>query len=436
MSTFGDLPDETIATIFAFLNPFECWSCRRVTTSWRGQLVGCAAISWSVPCSTHASSNNTTIEGVLLKVHRSYTDDDSCSGNDHHDDASHSHEASSPPRQHRTSNLSVSPTRTKGQLSEPRVCSSNSHNLSEERVEFGAKGKIVAFRMDRSKNRTLSGIPWDTLDLAISSCLMTRLITMQPLPNTASVPSRKRTRPLFKRIVSLADLSGVEHLRWLSLRGCNHLQELYLPPGLEGLDVSSCSSLTKVVFPLSQKKKFKALNLRGCRSLEPQGGTRLFGSATPDVMRHIKELDMSSCKRLDTIAIADAIRMTLALESLSLRYVATNTIIPALAESEASKTTLRFLDVSFSEDLGDAACEALVNSAIHLERLNLRACKNVSAALYNTIPIWLQNRSNDDSVSTPFTCNTSMTSSSSQTSRRKGDVMFQFSRSNMKRTDT
>lgn len=145
---------------------------------------------------------------------------------------------------------------------------------------------------------------------------------------------------------------------------------------------------------------------------------------------------MSSAKRLDNIIIADAIRMTVALESLSLRYVATSTIILALTESEASKTSLRYLDVSFSEDLKDEACEALVNSAIHLERFNLRACGNVSAALYNNIPVWLQNRQNDN-ASTPFTGNSSTTASSSQLSRRKGDVMFQFSSlSNMKRNDT
>lgn len=234
----------------------------------------------------------------------------------------------------------------------------------------------------------------------------------------------------------MADLSGIEHLKWLSLRGCNHLQELYVPPGLEGLDVSSCSSLKKLVFPLGPKRKLKALNLRGCRSLEPLGGTRLFGSATADVMCHIKELDMSCCKRLDATVMADAIRMTVALESVSLRYVATSTIIQALAESDAAKTSLRYLDVSFSEELGDEACEALVNSAIHLERCNLRACRNVSAALYNGIPVLLQNRQNM-SVSAHLPCNSATATSLSQLSRRKGDVMFQFSDvSTMKRHGT
>ena len=441
MSTFGELPEETTASIFAFLNPLDVWKCRRVSKSWRQRLVGCAAITWSIP-STITANSSTIIEGVLLKVHRSYADRqmddngdnvDDDAGNDHHDDGPLPASSSSPRR--RTASLLQVPARTKGQLAEPRVCSSTNRNLNEERVLFCARGRTLAFRVGPPQPETLPMVAWDTLDLAISSCLMTRLITIQPLPSVAVVPCRKRTRPLFKRILLMADLSGIEHLRWLSLRGCSHLQELYVPPNLEGLDVSGCCSLQKLVFPLGPKRKLKALNVRGCRSLEPQGGTRLFASATPDVMRHIKELDMSSTKRLDTTVIADAIRMTTALESLSLRYVATNTIILALAESEASKTTLRYLDVSFSEDLGDEACETLVNSAIHLERLNLRACRNVSTALYNSIPVWLQNRHNDCS-STPFTCNPSIAIASSQLTRRKGDVMFQFSDENMKRSGT
>ncbi len=401
-TTFGHLPVETVSLIFSFLDSLDSLYYRRVSKSWRQRLFGCASISCNV--SSMSAFANVSIDGVRLK--------------------------GSPPEDEEANHSSILDRkllpfhRTKGQLPEPRVLSSRNQVFCEKPLEFCARGNSIAFRMEGHGNQLV----WDTVDLSLSSCLMTRLARIQPLPGAPFVLCQKRTKPLLKRIILRADLSGVQHLKRLSLRGCTQLQVLHLSPGLEALDVSSCSNLTTIVFPMGQTRELEALNLRGCRSLEAQDRTRLFGAATADVMRHVKDFDLSSTKRLDTTVVADAIRMACALESLSLRYIASDPIIRALADSEASKTTLRYLDVSFSEDLKDEACESLVNSAIYLERFNLRACKCVSAALYNGVPMWLQNRSDDTSAR--FSSNsTSNTNTSSRPSRRKGDVIFQFTSS-------
>lgn len=401
--------------IFSYLDPVESLSCRRVCWGWRQRLVGCASFSWTF-ASTLAITQ-TTINGVWLKGFRYRQDEDP---GDHDGSQARSH----------IQNLPFSQRRTKGQLPEPSVISSRIQLFNEKPFQFCSRGKSVAIRLEEYGNNLV----WDTIDFSLSACLMTRLARIQPSPGAPFALTQKRTKPLLKRILLCADLSGIQHLKRVSLRGCPHLQTLSLPSNLEALDVSSCSNLFTLSFPLGQKGKLEAMNLRGCRSLIAQETTRLFGAATVDIMRHVKDLDLSSTKRLDATALADAVSKTCNLETLSLRYVATDAVIRALADSEASKTrpTLRFVDASFSEGLTDEPCECLVNSAIYLERFNLRACGSVSSAVYNGIPVWLQNRINrdDNDNAVAFSVAFSERTTSTSQSRRKGDVVFHAVSSN------
>lgn len=198
---------------------------------------------------------------------------------------------------------------------------------------------------------------------------------------------------------------------------------MQLPPCLTALDASCCVVLSNVSFPFGQRVPCRALNLKGCRSLEASAPSSLFGAATSDVVRNLHELDLSSTSRLGKEAVARALGQARALETLSLRYVATDEALLAISQSVAGRTSLRFLDVSFSPGLSDAPCEALVDAAPRLERLNLRACSNVSAGIYNGTPITLSQRisGRDVSLSSEYADDLTRTRS-----RRKGDNMFFF----------
>ena len=363
LSLFHDLPEETVIAIFSYLNPLEYQTSRRVCRGWKRRLKGCAGFSWGT--TSAVSHIETHVTGVVLKGHRVT-------------------QGSNP-----ESRDTMPCMRIKGQLSEPRVISSRMHLANEAPFRFFSKRKCVAFCMERQG----SNLVWDTVDLSLSACLMTRIIPSSgETPDGPGLANLRRSKPLLKRLVMSVDLSGIQHLKRLSLRGCTHLQTAHVPASLEALDASSCSGLSKLVFPSIQTGRLEALNLRGCRSLVAQDRARLFGPASADIMRYIKDLDLSSTKLLDPTVLADAIRMTCQLDTISLRYVATNTIIRALSESESAAATLRFVDASFSEDLADEACEDLVNMAVHLERINLRACPSISASMYNAIPELLQRR--------------------------------------------
>jgi F-box domain len=363
MASFQDLPEETVSSIFSYLNPKDYQSSRRVCRGWRRRLRGCAGFSWASPSA--GSNIETHVTGVVLKGHRVVQGLN--------------------PESYDTMKY----MRVLGHFREPKVISSRMHLANEPPLRFCAWRKSVAFCMEQHGNRLV----WDTMDLSFSACLITKIHPQRrETPEGPAVQILRRTKPLLKRLITHVDLSGLQDLKRLSLRGCTHLQTAHVPASLEALDVSSCAALSKLVFPSRQEGRLEALNLRGCRSLVAQDRSRLFGFASADVMRYIKDLDMSSTTLLDPAILADAIRMTCNLESVSLRYVATNAVIRALADSESSKTTLRFVDASFSEDLNDESCEELFNSALYLERISVRACPSVSPSFYNSITTRLDNR--------------------------------------------
>jgi len=396
MACFQDLPDENIAKVFAYLGPLETLKCRRVSQSWRQQLLGCAALAIRQPAST--INDEGAIQSIHLKALR-------C------DQTEESQEQQGLPAQPVPYCFQ---SRTKGHLPSPRVLTARSSLSNEKPIEFCARNGVIGLRLEDND----SHVVFDSLDLSISSCLVMRP-TIGPLSRPSGsvrIPSIKRTKPLFKRILLKADLSSVIHLKRVSLRGCSYLQTLSLPPGMEALDVSSCTALVSIRFPLGYQdgNEFEALNLRGCRSLVPQDRTRIFGLATDNIMRCIQDLDFSSTK-LPPCILEYALAKVTRLESLSLRYLATDGMVRAFADSAACKETLRFLDVSFSGGLGDEAVEALIASAPCLERLNLRACTSISSRVYNGAPGWLERGSGHMSAG-----------ADTHNNRRKGDLLFNF----------
>jgi hypothetical protein len=140
-------------------------------------------------------------------------------------------------------------------------------------------------------------------------------------------------------------------------------------------------------------------------------------------MRYMKDLEMSSTNMLPKEVLADALSGACCLQTLSLRYVATDDVLRALAGSVAAKESLRLVDISFSSNVTDQSCEDLVNAAPHLERLNLRACSSISASCYNTVPVELQQRKTrtDDSEQKLFSI-----SKIPAFHNRKGDNIFYF----------
>jgi hypothetical protein len=110
-----------------------------------------------------------------------------------------------------------------------------------------------------------------------------------------------------------------------------------------------------------------------------------------------------------------------ALRSISLRYIATDDILVALAASKAA-LSLQLVDISFSHDVTDGSVECLVNRAIRLERCNLRGNKSISGDCYNQVPIHLSRRNGSDEVLDNF----SIKKDDKDRKRRKGDNIFYF----------
>ena len=120
-------------------------------------------------------------------------------------------------------------------------------------------------------------------------------------------------------------------------------------------------------------------------------------------------------------ALASALRVNVCLESLSLRYVATDAMLLALSESESARGSLRLLDVAFSSKVTDTAVDVLVRSAPDLERLNLRGCSNISVECYNKVPVSLLNCKNGRTGD-----NSACEQHDTERRARKGDLIFCF----------
>ena len=190
----------------------------------------------------------------------------------------------------------------------------------------------------------------ESLDIQASYCM----------PNCDSYFGRHTSKHLKK-----ANVSSLASLKQVSVRSCSSLVDLGLPPSLMALDASGCTKLKQILCPLIKKEHdleqptchFRSLNLNGCRSLRTIGGPTCNMN---QLALHIREMDLSSCIVLPKVAIADLLQSTQCLQSLSLRYIATDTIFEALAQSNSASHTLKLLDVAFSQSVTDTAVNALV----------------------------------------------------------------------------
>lgn len=224
-----------------------------------------------------------------------------------------------------------------------------------------------------------------------------------------------------KRALEFLNVCGLSQLKRLSVRGCSSLEALYLPPSLVAVDASGCTNLRRLSMPEGVSESgLVALNLNGCRSLETQGEL-LFGPGTEQALVNAREIDLSGVNLIVAPAIARALRVTTCLDTLSIRYVATDDVLFALSESVSARETLRFIDVAFSTELTDTSVEVLIQSASKLERLNLRGCKKVSVECYNKVPVLLMNRQSGVSG-----CDSGRLQSNPGRKARKGDNVFSF----------
>lgn len=222
-----------------------------------------------------------------------------------------------------------------------------------------------------------------------------------------------------------AHLSKYTNLKQVSARGCLHLKQISAPFTLLGLDCSSCARLEQIIIPLIRKDdhdnnelepndnprhpsdplscRLVSLNLHGCRSLRTFGSvlssspttatSTQMAAASSQYSRNLQQVDLSSCLKLSPQWVAALLQSTHVLESLSLRYIATDEMIVALSQSASVSSTLRLVDLAFSRALTDGSVETLVQAAsAHLERVNLRGCSKISSRCYNQTPILLLNK--------------------------------------------
>ena len=300
-----------------------------------------------------------------------------------------------------------------------------------------------------------------------------------------------------KSKLQILDVSCLNQLQRLSVKGCSKLKILRTSSSstLHALDASACISLVEIDMrksrqivyftnkshdtcngdhnddrnnqhrhrhrhhpyqgQLKQNGNLKALNLNGCRSLSHAS------FLTNGYSFNIQELDLTSVTRLSAPIIEKALRNAIHLESLSLRYVATDKIIAALglamefynskddndqeedlqevicrsgvdnnddiAVKERRLPPLKLIDLAFSF-VSDISIEKLVNTCIRLERCNLRGCKNISTECYNQTPIYLKQRQDSGGSKSLFSFDngSSHTGTNNGSKRRKGDNVFYF----------
>ena len=313
---------------------------------------------------------------------------------------------------HQQESRIFSKKRTRGHLPEPCVMEEETEHTSTSSLEVVATGfNSAALRIDHAR---VHEDYLQSLDLAAS---MSQLRVWQFLEMMLPPPGSFHKPEPLRRALREVDLSGLCRLGRLSVRGCSNLRILRLPMSLKALDASACGQLRLISMP--NTGKLTALNLNGCGELQ-QSSTGLFGSLA---LEQTRELNMSSTTLLPKPLLAGELRMTTRLVSLSLRYIATDEVLVALAASTSARETIRWVDTAFSTKLTDAAVEALVQAAPKLERLNLRGCRSVSVGCYNHVPILLEKRRKG------LDQNDATTDHPGAHQKRKGDNVFFFTAS-------
>ena len=459
---FQILPSEALDHIFQYCTPAECLSNRRVCRLWRGRLTGCALIEYSCPPMLpyfHVLVEQIRIVGT--KQRRVAYANASNRENDRNDD-----------RGITDKGLLHRRKRIRGHLPEPQVqlsvedCSPNDddESLTLPRDFTALPSCGTAFRLEAYGEAEISnqhgasnGYYWNGMNLAESTIVLPRRQPMQP--SLVVDLSNMRRSKVLKYLLKHVDLCTVSRLERLSVRGCPNLLSILIPTNLEALDASSCSRLVTISMPLFEyycgndeeegiaRNHLKALNLNGSRKLR-----YLFTTETaPRILKYLQEFDASSVQELASSYLPSILRQSVRLESLSLRYVATNNLLDELAKSTSAcglgnmegtvreSPSLQLLDVAFSRALEDSSVNHLVAAAPQLERLNLRGCTAISGSCYNRIPVLLTERrhrqqhevgiktrdeSGAPSGQTELVDELSMDRSTRQ--RRKGDNIFYF----------
>lgn len=237
-----------------------------------------------------------------------------------------------------------------------------------------------------------------------------------------------------KNSLQVLDLSCLNLLERLSVKGCSKLRTLRVPSSLQALDASACTSLVEINMKdyLEDSKqcsgtndsysRLQSLNLNGCRSLTKAK------CISDGCLQYVKELDLTSVNKLPESILEMGLRKACNLESVSMRYIATDNLINAISSTlhwknqsqEGQRIPLKLIDLSFSL-VSDQSVKRLVNTCKFLERCNLRGCRNASAECYNQTPIFLKQRL--DSGNVDLVCSLDNENFDGR-KRRKGDNIF------------
>jgi len=332
--------------------------------------------------------------------------------------------------------------RTKGHLPEPKI-----PPYKQEKYVLGQEGRGTQLQMIQTKHSNQIAFlqrfavgKESFLSLDLSSSHLQTGEYLGPKPDDCRLGGTRSMKNTLQEI----NLCGLAYLQHVSIRGMNALKTIHLPTSIVALDASSCSRLEAIQIPMigvdkGKKLKLVSLNLNRCRSLH-----NLFGPTChiEDAASKLQELDLSSGLQLSKEVTAKLVQSTTCLNSLSLRYIATDEILQGLASSVSARERLKLVDVAFSVQLSDKPVHGLIQKALNLQRLNLRGCKSISSECYNNTPIVLQQREQKQASIKPkqdqnATCNetrkeagpTSCAKSpaaSSTFKKRKGDNMFYF----------
>ena len=458
---FQILPSEALDHIFHYCTPVECLSNRRVCRSWRGRSTGCALIEYSCPPMLpyfHILVERIRIVGTKQRIVAH------ANTSNHENDVNGGSGIITKRLLHRRK-------RIRGHLPEPQVqLSEEDYSPNDDDESFTLPRDLTAlpscgtaFRLEAcgeaetsSQHGTSNSYYWNGINLAESTLMLPQRRPMQP--SLVGDLSNMRRSKVLKYLLKHVDLSTVSRLERLSVRGCPNLQSIFIPTNLEALDASSCSRLVTISMPLFEyycgidekgmtRNHLKALNLNGSRKLR-----YLFTTETaPLILKYLREFDASSVKELTSSCMPSILRQSVRLESLSLRYVATNNLLDELAKSASAcglrslegtvtePPSLQLLDVAFSRALEDSSVNHLVSTAPQLERLNLRGCTGISGLCYNRIPVLLMERRHRQQHEVGIKTRDEPGAPSGQTAvenylsmdtstrqRRKGDNIFYF----------
>ncbi|CAB9523194.1 expressed unknown protein [Seminavis robusta] len=364
--------------------------------------------------------------------------------------------------------------RTRGHLPEPRmdICTTGTSSTvardgGDKILRFQAKEMATTFAQSSQKYSRNSAVLGQLSSIMMDGgCNQAvdeeELLTLDfPSLKGPAIHPSTTTSVGMKNKLKRINLSLLKGLKQVSVRGCSNLTDLAVSPNLIALDAHGCSQLKRLLIPniiLHQSPgrdrdtdnqdgslirshdddskcsavavcHLQFLNLNGCRSLDTIGGptwkTRDGQLLATPLAYNLRQVDLSSCTKLSTEFVGNLLQATRCLESIALRYVATNVMLQGLANSQSA--SLRLVDVAFSHGVSDDGINPLVANAVHLERLNLRGCRNVSSQCYNDTPIRLQQRRRQDGSTTSsksgFAEGLSTTNTATSGSR-KGDNLF------------